>query len=111
MDVPISDVELYAWGTLCDDATPGPWFDTDQPDGVLRVSFYPLVGGTVPFPPVADRADHAYATWAEFPGDAESYEWPDWRNAAFIAAARSAMPRLIAEVRRLRAEPGNGDGR
>lgn len=94
--------DLDALAALCAAATPGPWFSTDRPDGVLRVSFYPLeedgaIAATAP------SGDPAYAWWVEFPGDMEEYEGADLANAAFIAASREAVPRLVAETRALRA--------
>jgi hypothetical protein len=85
---------------LAERATPGPWFATDLPDGVLRVAFYPLEDGAAVWE--GQPKDDAYAHWIEFPGSMEDYEWPDLANAAFIAAARTAIPELLAEVRRLR---------
>lgn len=83
------DVDLDALQALCDAATPGPW--TAERDAVYRE------------PP-------AYGAWrqlARMCAHAENFtnehRWEEWHNAAFIAAARTALPELIAEVRRLRA--------
>lgn len=66
--------ELDALEALCDGAAPGPW-TVDNASGNIK----------------AHNATVAYDTWAE-------------REGAFIAASRTAMPQLIADVRRLTGE-------
>ena len=79
---PPTDAELDAMQARADAATPGPW-NIDRFNETLAVEVENMV--------VVDcvRGDFVPA-------------W-DWKNCAFIAAARSDVPRLIAEVRRLRA--------
>lgn len=78
-------------------ATPGPWHDTDQDDGVLRVVFGPLhPDGTI----YAERTNVAggYALAAYFPGSMENYEGEDLHNAAFLAHSRADVEYLLAAL-------------
>lgn len=68
------------WRDLAEKATPGPWTWEDGPAT--------LYSGRGPFHDLLGRLE------------------PDWNgqnNLDFIAAARSAVPALLAEVERLRA--------
>lgn len=92
---------LIAIRLRCEQATPGPWHDTDLPDGTLRISFVPLAGdGGVP-----DTAPGfpGYALCAIFPGDAEMYEGEEYGNAAFIAHSRADVPWLLGRLDALEA--------
>lgn len=93
----MTDDDLAAIRARWAAAAPGPWFDTDQPDGTLRVSFLPLVtGGEVPVHAPADWG--AYAVCVVFPGDMEEYEGEDLRNARAIAAAPTDVAALLAHI-------------
>ena len=70
--------KLAQWSALADAATPGPW-ETGEEDGMIYV------------------ADDSSA-------DSVAYCGCSLRDAAFIAAARAAVPALLAEVERLRDE-------
>lgn len=76
--------EMARWRALCEAATPGDWvaLDNDGPRGNASVwtRAEVMLGGRVA---VLDAASPHH-------------------NAAFIAAARSAVPRLLAEVERLK---------
>lgn len=96
----MTDADLDEWQQLADAATAGPWdsnsFDGDPIESVWTVS-------------------HAIAT-ANIDAPKFDFHAPQARHdAAFIAVARTAVPQLIAEVRRLRAivngtAVGNGTG-
>ncbi|MCX5522239.1 hypothetical protein OG342_05070 [Streptomyces bobili] len=75
---PITDQQLNEYDDLCAAATPGPWAHTDSSAIVAPLS-----------------ADKIADVW-EPTGLS--------RNGDFIEATRTAMPALIAEVRRLQAE-------
>lgn len=75
---PIPEDDLSALQKLCDALQPGPWELDDTDDAEL------------PIRRVLDGI-----------GVAEAASYP---SGAFIAASREAVPKLIAEVRRLRAE-------
>ncbi len=81
----IDDQTLNEWKRLAEAATPGPWqaknYGSDGVDAWLHLS-----------PTVAIGSDHAH--WLT--------------DATFIAAARVAVPALLAEVERLRAELASG---
>lgn len=85
----ITDEQLQEWERIEKAATPGPWvYDETEDDNGLD--------------PVAMLADgHSpcgvYAVNFRAPLDDQPF------NGKFIAAARTALPDLIAEVRRLRA--------
>jgi hypothetical protein len=83
----IDPKQLGEWQALSDNATPGPW--TLRPDH--------------------DDADHDHVessqgsiAQVEILDGIEVSEGEDVPDAAFIAAARTAVPALIAEVLRLR---------
>lgn len=94
-----SPLDLPALEALCEAATPGPWYAMDDP--------------------APSRADHGYRVLARttrtdgrnvyglreamaIPG--KGVVWNSDADAEFIAAARTALPALIAEVRGLRAQ-------
>lgn len=85
----MTDDELNRLQALCDAATPGPWWVSD--DGLNDVW----------------NGEEEFAENLIAPGCVRHGEAPSERIRAdqdFIAAARTALPELIAEVRRLRAE-------
>ena len=71
----MTQAELDALKALADAATPGPWATGDE-DGMIYVG-------------------------NEFDSDTVAYCGQSLDDAAFIAAARAAVPALIAEVERL----------
>lgn len=71
---------------LCENATPGPWTFTHT--------------GPDERPGTADVCDLVNDAWVVTPNDLANYE----DDGAFIARARTLVPDLVAEVKRLRAE-------
>lgn len=77
---PVTAEELAEWRRLCDAATPGPW----EVKATVFNSRVVSPSGVV----VGDWGMASYLS--------------DVDNGKFIAASRQAMPRLLAEVERLR---------
>lgn len=99
----ITDDQLGVWEDLAAAATDGPWWTTEDLDDS---SDSPAIG-------VAAGPSSGYASMVVVtPGDA-SYDAGEATareaDAVFIAAARDAVPALVAEVRRLRAALGQTD--
>lgn len=91
MSGPLTPEELAAMEARCEAATPGPWNDRDElelrdPNGYAVVWFYP---------PNTDLWEH---------------QGTELHDANFIAHARTDVPRLIAEVKRLREREGRYRG-
>ena len=84
----MTQAELDALKALADAATPGPW-EVEQHSGIL-------CNGT---PSTCAVLSSSECDMASF-GDSEQA----LADAAFVAAARAAVPALIAEVERLREE-------
>ena len=82
---PPTAAELATWQAATDAATPGPWQSDPSADW-----------GTVLY------ADIRVADFGDI--SASSARVMSKRDAAFVAVARSAMPRLLAEVARLNRE-------
>ncbi|ARH91608.1 hypothetical protein STRMOE7_16340 [Streptomyces sp. MOE7] len=101
----ISESELGEIEELCSSATPGPWFvrvlDDDSAMNLIAVSTVPDTGHSERWPGF-DHGEIVAATLVQQPRyvDSADERWDE--NAAFIAMARDALPRLVAEVRRLR---------
>lgn len=100
----MDDARLDSLQSLADAATPGPWRD-DNPDDSYCMNMYVVMPASEPEPNDEDELNKAICvtllqTKARIGGT--SVRWD--ANARFIAAARTAVPELIAEVRRLRAE-------
>ncbi|WP_316778985.1 hypothetical protein [Streptomyces sasae] len=102
---------------LCTAATPGPWFvrnlDDSHAMNLLAVSTVADTGRGERWPDF-DHGELIAATLVQEPRyvDCADERWDE--NAAFIAMARDAVPRLVEEVRRLRkflAATAPGDGR
>jgi hypothetical protein len=107
MSAPISDGELHEIENRAESATPGPWYvrflDDDAAANLVAVSTMPDDGEGRRWPEWEDR-ELVAATLVQFPTPYVAGPDDRWdENAAFIAHARSDVPRLIAEVRRLRA--------
>ncbi|WP_174887071.1 hypothetical protein [Streptomyces abyssomicinicus] len=103
---PLTGEELEELEVLSQAATPGPWhvrfLDDDYAMNLVAVSTVPDTGLGERWP----RFDHheiVAATLVQQPRyvDCADELWDE--NARFIAAARDAVPRLVAEIRRLRA--------
>jgi hypothetical protein len=102
----LTEDELNRIRQLAGAATPGPWYvrmlDDDYAAGFVAVSTSPDTGRDERWP----RFDHGSIVAATLVQNPERYvdiadgRWDE--NAAFIAAAREAVPRLLDEVERLR---------
>ncbi len=109
--------ELQELEEICAAATPGPWFvrflDDDQAMSLVAVSTSPDSGKGERWPGFSP-SEMVAATLVQHPRylDAGDGNWDE--NARFIALARDAVPRLVAEIRRLReildVRPGGADG-
>ncbi|GIJ07186.1 hypothetical protein ACFFMR_12770 [Micromonospora andamanensis] len=103
---PLSDDELAVIDELSAAATPGPWFvrvlDDEHAMSLVAVSVVADDGRGARWPDFAAREIVA-ATLVQQPRyvDVGDERWDE--NAAFIAMARDAVPRLVTEIRRLRA--------
>ena len=87
-DAPLSDEEIAKVEALEEAATPGPWETKfSGNNGGIPLAFLLLPGATGVFRRIADGA-----------AQVELIE----EDAAFIAAARSFVPRAIKEIRKLR---------
>lgn len=82
---PLSDEDLAAMKARAAAATPGPWVYS---------------GGSPEDPTVGYVVHHRTLRWEEF-GQGDAYTMQD---AAFLAAAREDVPRLVGEVERLQQE-------
>jgi hypothetical protein len=106
----LSDAELDQIERRADAATPGPWFVRllDDAMSLVAVSTQPDTGQGERWPDFEPSTIIA-ATVVQEPRyvDIEDGRWDE--NAHFIARARSDIPRLVAEVRRLRAQTRGGD--
>ncbi|MCM3817336.1 hypothetical protein ACP4TB_03470 [Streptomyces sp. DR3-1] len=106
MELPVREEELQEVEELCSAATPGPWhvrtLNDDSAMNLVAVSTVPGAGAAGRWPDF-DHRDLVAATLVQHPRyvDVGDERWDE--NAAFIAMAREAVPRLVEEVRRLRA--------
>ncbi|MFC4033412.1 hypothetical protein ACFO3J_18270 [Streptomyces polygonati] len=104
---PLSDGELDELDELARAATPGPWFvrglDDEHAMNLVAVSTTPDTGLGERWPNF-DHREIVAATLVQQPRyvDAADEHWDE--NAQFIATAREAVPRLVAEIRRLRSQ-------
>ncbi|MFD5540392.1 hypothetical protein ACFWIJ_21880 [Streptomyces sp. NPDC127079] len=100
---PVPDLDEIE--AICAVATPGPWFVRQLDDGhamnLLAVSTVADTGRGERWPGF-DHRELIAATLVQEPRyvDCGDARWDE--NAAFIAMAREAVPRLVQEVRRLR---------
>ncbi|MGW4660276.1 hypothetical protein ACWEP2_39175 [Streptomyces sp. NPDC004279] len=113
---PLTNEELDELDELAGAATPGPWFvrglDDADAMSLVAVSTVPDTGLGERWPGF-DHRDIVAAPLVQHPRyvDATDERWDE--NAHFIAAARDTVPRLVAEIRRLRQQlettrPTNG---
>lgn len=100
----VTAADLAGWQALADAATPGPWFDFNTDDDACMNAYGVSTDESGCWSPEEDHeklvaltlyqskrvVGHASDKWAE--------------DAEFIAAARAAVPRLVARVRELEAE-------
>ncbi|MEV0319825.1 hypothetical protein ACIBKX_17005 [Streptomyces sp. NPDC050658] len=90
-------------------ATPGPWhvrqLDDDHAMSLVAVSTAPESGRGERWPDF-DHGEIVAATLVQSPryADTADARWDE--NARFIARAREDVPRLVAEIRRLRRRLG-----
>jgi hypothetical protein len=102
---PMTDEELAEIEELANAATPGPWhvrqLDDDFAMSLVAISTIPDTGLGERWPDF-DHHEIVAATLVQQPRyvDVADERWDE--NAQFIAAARQSIPRLIAEIRRLR---------
>lgn len=99
--------ELDRLEALCNAATRGPWYDHNT-DDEMHMNAYAV--STSPVEPCVDTDerinDHAIIvaiTLLQTPRVVCTSDGRYEQNAAFIAAARTALPALIAELRRIQA--------
>jgi hypothetical protein len=101
----LSDDDLDQILARCDASTPGPWFvrqlDDTHAMSLMAVSTTPDTGRGERWPDF-DSSEVVAATLVQEPRyvDVGDQRWN--QNAVFIAAARTDIPRLVAEIRRLR---------
>ncbi|TYC21377.1 hypothetical protein FXF52_26245 [Micromonospora sp. MP36] len=110
---PLTDEALAQIEELAAAATPGPWhvrlLDDDDAMNLVAVSTVADTGRGERWPDF-DHSEIVAATLVQQPRyvDVADERWDE--NALFIASARRDVPRLIAEIRRLRhllaEEPG-----
>ncbi|MEV7197879.1 hypothetical protein AB0N81_39710 [Streptomyces sp. NPDC093510] len=99
------DVDLEEIMEMCAAATPGPWYvrnlDDDHAMNLVAVSTVEDTGGGERWP-AFDEGEMIAATLVQSPRyvDCADSRWDE--NAAFIAMAREAVPRLVEEVKHLR---------
>jgi hypothetical protein len=102
---PLTDGELAAIEELADTATPGPWFvrqlDDEDAMSLVAISTVPDTDRAERWPDF-DHREIVAATLIQQPRyvDVADERWIT--NAKFIANARQDIPRLIAEIKRLR---------
>lgn len=103
------DIDLDEIEEICAAATPGPWFvrhlDDQNAMNLVAISTVEDTGRGERWP-AFDHRDLVAATLVQDPRyvDCEDGRWDE--NAAFIAMAREVIPRLVQEVKRLRAISG-----
>jgi hypothetical protein len=102
---PMTDAELAAIQERSDAATAGPWFvrdlDDDKAMSLVAISTVEDTGLGERWPSF-DHGQIIAATLVQSPRyvDIDDERWDE--NARFLAHARQDIPRLIAEIRRLR---------
>lgn len=108
----LSDAELVEIERRATMATPGPWFvrflDDVNAMNLVAVSTQRDIGQGERWPDF-DQSTIVAATLVQEPRYASIGDGRWDENARFIALARSDIPRLIAEIRRLRAHEKGDD--
>lgn len=104
----LTDGELAAIEGRAAAATPGPWYvrqlDDDHAASLVAVSTVPDTGRAERWPDF-EASEIVAATLIQFPSRYVDCADERWNvNAEFIANAREDVPRLIAEIRRLRSK-------
>jgi hypothetical protein len=107
----VSALDLDALQALADAATPGPWEIDSQPHGWGPFNVVVREGGVDPAGIIPTRytpvVNCAAASGPKDPRTIEANRrYKSAENAAFVAAAREAVPDLIAECRELRERLG-----
>ncbi|MGY6499852.1 MAG: hypothetical protein ACXIVQ_02995 [Acidimicrobiales bacterium] len=108
----LSDVELDEIEQRASAATSGPWFvrrlDDDNATSLVAVGTTPDTGQGERWPGF-DHGEIVAATLVQQPRyvDVSDGLWDE--NAAFIARAREDVPRLLAEIHRLRSQLDHSD--
>jgi hypothetical protein len=103
----VTNEELEEIELRCEAATPGPWFvrhlDDDYAMNLTAVSTTPDTGQGERWPNF-DSTTIVAATLVQQPRyvDLADGRWDE--NARFIAHARTDIPRLVAEIKRLRGQ-------
>ncbi|SBT39021.1 hypothetical protein [Micromonospora auratinigra] len=112
-DDALTEDELAAIEERAAAATPGPWhvrlLDDDHAANLVAVGTTPDTGRDSRWPKFA-AGELVAATLVQFPHryvDCADERWDE--NALFIAHAREDIPRLVAEIRRLRSGIGPTD--
>lgn len=112
MDDHISEDELAEISELAESATPGPWYvrvlDDDSAMNLVAVSVAADDGDVRRFPEF-DHREMVAATLVQHPRYVDSADGLWDENARFIAASRQLVPRMVAEIRRLRKILGGDD--
>lgn len=109
----IDDEELRRIEERVDNTTPGPWFVRELDDqaamSMVAISTVPDSGGGERWPNFQAGEIIALTLVQEprYAGIADEH-WDE--NASFVAHARQDVPRLIAEIRRLRGLIAGSDG-
>lgn len=92
----ITDEQLAEWRALCDKATPGPW----RPERTICGNGERLYRVKYPAHGLNEGASFEIAHLVTTEGGLEQ----QGHDARLVATARTAMPQLLEEVERLRAE-------
>lgn len=96
----ITDAQLDEWERLAEQATPGPWtFGRELHGNQVGETWFPFDKGHELFPPSQEECGLDFQPG----GPVAMVSDGEFANTPFIAAARTAVPALVAEVRRLRA--------
>lgn len=110
---PLTHEELAAIEQVAQAATPGPWFvrhlDDDAAMNLVAISTVPDTGRGERWPDF-DHDEIVAATLIQRPRyvDVHDERWDE--NARFIANARQDIPRLVAEIKRLRGQLASQGG-
>ena len=92
----ISDERLGEWERLCESASPGEWRRCRANEGKCKCHLIWCIGSDCVVAASMDRENEGYTCGQGVDADQANI------NGDFIAESRTAMPALIAEVRRQR---------